>query len=173
MSKIETRTTIDNLRIDAHQRYAKDQNDLDPRFVTESSAVSPHAEIAGNSAIYSSQLEQLVQSYMGTQPWGSFHPPTGYFMQTNRFFRSRLFPQSNKSMLQHDNEKEKDGQEQDQDDENPLIELLEKTYAARASTPHPKSERDKGTLISLLQEIGRIDGLLAYITSRKLQYQKG
>ena len=180
MSKIDSRTTIDNLRIDAHQRYAKDQKDLDTRFVTDSSAVSPHAEIAGTSAIYSSQLEQLIQSYVGTMPWASFHAPGGYFVQTNRFFRSRLFPQTKKSLLQHDDKEKGGGHEQKGDDEeqDPLIDLLENAFAARASASSlqaalPQEEREKGTLLTLIQEIGRIDALLAYITARKLQYQKG
>lgn len=174
MTKIDSRTTIDNLRIDAHRRYAKDQKDLDPRFVTESSAVSTHAEIAGTSAIYSSQLEQLVQSYIGTMPWASFQAPVGFLLQPNRFFRSRLFPQTKKSLLQYDDQEKGEKEDEDDEENDPMIELLEQAYAARAVVPAlPQAERDKGTLLSLIQEIGRIDALLAYITARKLQYQKG
>ncbi len=179
MSKIQSRTTIDNLHIDAHRRYAKDQNKLDPRFGNvDAVAVSPHAEIAGTSSIYASQLDQLILSYIGTLPWASFQAPHGYLMQTNRFFRSGLFPRTKQTVQEHEEDKQgdqQDGEEKEnQEDEHPLLATLQKKYAARSSSQViPQEERDKSTLTALLQEISQIDALLAQITARKLQYQKG
>ena len=175
-NKIQPRTTIDNLHIEAHRRYAKDQHELDPRFIEEASSVQPHAEIAGTSVIYASQLEQLVESFVGSLPWASFQAPLGYLMQSNRFFRSGLFPMMKKTLQKKEEEEKKDSSdEEEENDEHPLVELFKQNYAARsAAWPLlPQIERDKDTLLSMTEEIGRIDALLSHITARKLQYQKG
>lgn len=177
MSKVQPRTTIDNLHIEAHQRYAQDQHMLDPRFMVDTSSITQHAELAGTSSIYSSQLDQLIQTYAGILPWASFHPPVGFLTQTNRFFRSRLFPRT-KQGFHHNHEEEDSGedarQEKDgeKEEENPLIHLLELAIE-RTSHASKRVERDKTLLISLLQKIDEIDALLAFINTRKLQYQKG
>lgn len=180
MSKVQAGTTIDNLNIEAHRRYAHDQAQLDPRFsTTESNAITSHAELAGTSAIYASQLEQLIQPFFGTIPWASFQAPYGFFTQTNRFFRSRLFPQTKKTLQQLQLMQEENGEENEQEEadepEFPMVSMLQKNYSARKEhTPStPQEERDINTLSSFLEKIGQIDALLAHITARKLQYQKG
>jgi hypothetical protein len=176
MSKVQARTTIDNLHIEAHRRYAKDQQELDPRFMVDASSITSHAELAGTSSIYSSQLEQLIQSYIGILSWASFQAPHGYLMQTNRFFRSRLFPQT-KKILQHacqeENDQESSQQGNDDESDHPLIDQLERSFAKRKPSASAQVERDKTILVSLLRKIGEIDALLAFISARKLQYQKG
>ena len=45
------RVTIDNLDIRSHDRYAKDQEALDRKYINESTAIAAHSEILGTSAI--------------------------------------------------------------------------------------------------------------------------
>ncbi len=177
MSKIQPRTTIDNLQLEAHQRYAQDQQILDPRFTIDPSSITPHAELAGTSSIYSSQLDDLIQSSIGIVTWGSFQPPSGFMTQTNRFFRSRLFGKAKQRLYQDDeqgnfegsSEEEKDP---DHEEQNSLVRLLERAASRHKPFMH-HIERDKKLLISLLRKIAEIDAYLTFVNTRRLQYQKG
>jgi hypothetical protein len=107
-------------------------------------------------------MSVLWHSLLSTAFW--------FFLQTNRFFRSRLFPQKQPSQQddQEGDAEEKQQDEEEQEERNPLIHLLETTSLKRSHT-----ERDKTLLVSLLHKIAEIDALLTFVNTRKLQYQKG
>ncbi len=150
-------TTIDNLDVKIHERYAQDQQIYDRSFVTEASLVSPHADIAATSAIYSSHYEALFEHYR----------------MRNRFFSYTILP-----FLPQDGERKKGEDEEtqeDQEEEDRESILLKKTLQATKAKNQDTSlfEKDKSKIVNLLQTVDHLNEILGQINSRKLQYQKG
>lgn len=169
------KVTIDKLHIKSHERYAKDQANLDLKLISESSAIPQHSEITGTSAIYSSKLEELFELQIRNIPWAIFSPPPKYTIQSRRFFSYRLLP---KISCQDDDEDESEEEKEERENSekgakslNLIKEILEaKKKEAEAAHTFAK---DKAKLLNLLESIKRLDKLLSFINSKKLQYQKG
>jgi hypothetical protein len=161
-------TTIDNLDIKIHERYAHDQKILDRTFTKETSLLSSHAEIAATSVIYASKWEELFEMGIKNIPWAAFSPPSFYHQKPNRFFSYRLLPSI---YVEDENEDEMD-EESERKKEN---ELLKKALQAKKGRNQDSSlfERDKTTIISLLKTVVHLNSLLTQVNSRKLQFQKG
>lgn len=163
-------TTIDNLDVKIHERYAQDQRVYDRSFVTDSSLVSPHADIAATSAIYASQWEALFETSVKNLSWALFTPPSMYYRMRNRFFSYSILPFID---IHRDQEKDEE-QQQDEEEakENPLV---KKALSAKKGKNQDTSlfERDKTSIIHLLETVDHLDEILGQINARKLQYQKG
>jgi hypothetical protein len=159
-------TTIDNLDIKTHERYAQDQQIYDKSFITESTLLSPHLEIAATSTIYSSKWEELFE--MGTKniPWAAFSPPA-HQRQTNRFFSYRILPTI--FVAEETDEEEEEEQKKRED------EILKKVIRAKKGKNQDPSlfERDRSSILNLLETVRSLNQMLSQINSRKLQYQKG
>ncbi len=104
-TQIRPRTTIDDFGIEEHQRYAKNQEDFEVRYITEAPSVPEHVQIAGTSTIYPSALDELLGISHCKITWALFEPPPGYSKQSNRFFTSHLFRGSSQKL---DSEVERD-----------------------------------------------------------------
>lgn len=166
-------TTIDNLDVKIHERYAQDQQIYDRSFVTEASLVSPHADIAATSAIYSSHYEALFELSIKNHSWAHFTPPSMYYRMRNRFFSYTILP-----FLPQDGERKKGEDEEtqeDQEEEDRESILLKKTLQATKAKNQDTSlfEKDKSKIVNLLQTVDHLNEILGQINSRKLQYQKG
>lgn len=168
--------TIDQISIKEHQRYAEDQKHLDLSFIKESPLVAPHPGITGTSAIYSSKWEELFEIQKKNLPWAQFMPPEEYFSQANRFFSYVIIP----SILVDDNQEE--GEKSNDEEDEEIEDMLERKFSVFMkiikAKKHPDQsntlfERDKTSILNLLDELKRLNKLLAQINSRKLQYQKG
>lgn len=77
---------INNLDLESHKSYAHNREQLDTKYITESTTINHYSEIAGTSTIFPSQLELFIGISKGNLPWGSFEPPPHYQQQANRFF---------------------------------------------------------------------------------------
>ena len=161
-------TTIDNLDIKIHERYAQDQKILDRTFTKETSLLSSHAEIAATSVIYASKWEELFETGIRNVPWAVFSPPSFYHQKPHRFFSYRLLPSiyvedENEEEMDEDSERKKEG------------ELLKKALQAKKGRNQDSSlfERDKTAIVSLLKTVVHLNELLTQVNSRKLQFQKG
>ena len=165
--------TIDNLDIKEHIRWAQDRAVLDTSIVQESQQIAPYPDILGISAIFPSQLEELFDWEKGMHPWANFTPPENLFLFSRRFFSHRLFPHI---YCQDYPEKQDDAQdnqeEKGKDKGNDLISTVLATVKG-ANQSHALFEKDKNSILSLLESIRSIDAMLAQIAARKLQYQKG
>jgi hypothetical protein len=158
-------TTIDQLDIKEHVRWAQDQLDLDTTYVKESHFVPLHSELFATSAIYASQWESLFEVQRGNTPWANFSPPKRFHLQTKRFFSYRIFP-----YLHWDEHKE--GEEKENREHLDLFERIAQAVPAKKQA-RSSVEQDRGALLQLLETIKSLNTLLSQINARKLQYQRG
>ncbi len=150
-------TTIDNLDLKTHERYAQDQKILDRTFVTDSSLLSPHAEIAATSVIYASKWEELFATGVKNLPWAAFSSPSLYRRKPNRFFSFRVLPTIDIG----------------EEEEEPTLLKKARDIKQRENQDASLFERDKGYIVSLLSCVSELNKMLGQINARKLQYQKG
>ncbi len=158
--------TIDQLDIKDHVRWAQDQEDYDISFITESHLVAPHPEILGTSVIYPSKFEELFELQKRNLPWASFSPPKNFHMFSKRFFSYRLFP--NIYWEENDEEESSEDKEHNHD-------LIQEVLRVKKKENETQTlfEKDKTTVLNLLESIQWANQLLKQINARKLQYQKG
>lgn len=168
--------TIDNLDIKEHIRWAQDRKILDATIVQESQHIAPYPDISGMSAIFSSQLEELFDLEIGMHPWANFAPPQNAFLFAKRFFSHRLFPNIHwKEQDEEESEEEEEREEEEEGQKNSSEDLIQVILSVQQFTDQSFSlfEKDKNTILSLLESIRSIDDMLAQIYGRRLQYQKG
>ena len=159
--------TIDNLDIKDHLRWAQDQEILDVGIVSESSIVAHHPEILGMSMIYTSKFDELLE-LQRNQHWACFSPPQNFQLFKKGFFSHRLFPNID---WEDSNDSPSDGNKESETEVD-LITVVQQVKALD-SQASILFEKDKDTMISLLESIQWIHQLLKLINGRKLQYQKG
>ncbi|MBS0620197.1 MAG: DUF5399 family protein [Verrucomicrobia bacterium] len=155
------KTTIAELDIEAHVRWAKDQ-DYDTKYITESHLVAPHPEILGVSSIYASKFEELFELQRRNMPWAAFAPPKNFHLFSKRFFSYRLF-YGFKPFVDEEEEGEKSA--------SSLEEILN-VQPQKHLSKHA-FEKEKTAISDLLKSIHWINHLLGFVSSRKLQFQKG
>jgi hypothetical protein len=167
--------TIDNLNIKDHVRWAKDQELLDPTYTKEVSLVSHHPEVLWNSIILTSKWEELFEWQKRNVSWANFEAPDKYHLVSKRLFSYRLFPNiywKDEDEESEDKEHQEQGEDKhEQEGTNLLKQVLD--LEKFPNQPMPLFERDKSTIVSLLESIKFLNTLLAQINARKLQYQKG
>lgn len=173
--------TFDSIDITVHNRYAKDRETLDPIFLTEPQIIAPHSEITGTSSIYSSKWAELFDIYQRNVSWAHFSPPDMYFSQSNRFFSYCLLPDLYWDMEDDDEKKEEKEappeivfsfQRKKRPTKKEII-SLSALMKKEEGTSLVYFEKDKGTIINMIDAIEKLNKLLAHVQSRKLQYQKG
>lgn len=158
--------TIDQLGIETHERYAKDQEVFDPTFIKEA---APHSQILGTSSIYSSEWEKLFACNLGSHPWAAFASPPQFFPLSRRgFFSFSLAPSLGKTL---------EVREEEENQSKKVEAFLEqKNRLLHAKLPHRAGatlEKERSTLFALFLSMENLNDLLQEINSRKLQYQKG
>ena len=104
-------TTIDNLDLKNHIRFAQDIVNLDTTYITDAQAVAKHPEHLGVSTIYASHWEALLERQKRNIHWASFAPPLKYQLANKRIFSFCLFPKA----FWEDSENAKDGEDQNQE----------------------------------------------------------
>jgi hypothetical protein len=157
--------TIDNLGVETSIRYAQDQERLDARIIKESQLVPQKTEVSVATPFVLSEFDQ-VYSLGKTVPWALFSPPPNYYNAGKALFSYLLIPSLG------DYEK----LEADLDKVEGVEDLLKK--------PHKKSnqgftrdekqdEKERKTLLALLQCLNKLNKTLALINARRNQYQRG
>jgi len=167
--------TIDKFDIKIHERYAKDQLLLDPTYLKEASLIPPHSEVTGTSAIYASKWEELFEIQIRNLPWATFSPPPLYHIHAKRLFSYRLIP-SLDLRDQEEDDAEQESQDEEQEEGQKSFankEIVEKILGASSQKITPHVEKERSTLLSLVESIRHLDKMLKHVNARKLQYQKG
>lgn len=159
--------TIDQIGIDAHRRYAVDQETLESKYITESSMVPPHLEIAGTSMIYSSKWEELFELNVSNIPWAAFYPPPNYRIQKNKFFSHAITPNILWADEDAFNEDEEQDQEKERKKQNDVLDALLEALSKN------QIKEEESVLLNLVESIKMLNSLLREANSKKLQYQKG
>jgi hypothetical protein len=93
---------IDQLGREASQRYADDQEQLDPRF-RGANAISGRTEITVSTPTFPGELEALLGLAQGHAPIASLLPPPNHEQQRGGLFLHQIAPTfgpEGKSMLQ-------------------------------------------------------------------------
>lgn len=161
--------TIDNYDIRFHERYASDQTQLDPIFITDANRVHTHSESARSPVTIFSKWTELFEVHLANHPWAMFLPPPQDHMMRNRFFYYALSPQFHWT---HDDEQ--DNEQQEKEEEQHVDGYKKKIFAKKSkSLPMAILEKDRTTLLNLIDQMHLLNGLLRDIHARKLQYQKG
>ncbi len=159
--------TIDQLDIKDHVRWAHDQEVYDISFVKDSDMVAQQPEILGTSVIYPSKFDELFELQKRNLPWATFLPPGNFHTFSKRFFSYRLFPH-----IFWEEEDEEESEQEEKDSEDGLMSGIINCKPPK-NQKESLFEKDKSTMLNLLESIKEINGLLKQINARKLQYQKG
>ncbi|VHO01999.1 DUF5399 family protein [Candidatus Rhabdochlamydia sp. T3358] len=162
--------TIDNLGIEVSTRYAEDLRELDQKLLIEARGIQEQTEIEITHPFFLTELEILLEPQK-QQTWATFTPPQGYSELRKRFFMFQLIPslgseekhetQTQKIVsLKTFSRKKRDDQQQEEESDHSDP---EKEY----------HEKEKKTLISVLQTIMHLDKEIQEINARRGQYHKG
>ena len=162
--------TIDNYNVKIHERWATDQEALDPIFVKESNLIPPHSEIAARKASISSKFDELFDTHLHRHPFASFAPPPSYQLMRNRFFTLAISPDFNWAQEMEEDDEEKQRKEEKQQAEN-YKKRIKREKAM--GMPLALFEKDQTALLNLIDSIQTLNSFLREIHGRKLQYQKG
>lgn len=167
--------TIDQLDLKDHVRWAQDQEVYDVSLIKESYLVAHHPEILGTSAIYPSKLEELFELQKKNHPWATFVPPKNFHLFSKRFFSYRLFPniyweEESENSSGKDEESETPSKE-DATNQDLIKEIIQ--LKKLENQTQLLFEKEKSTILNLLESIRWINRLLKQVNARKLQYQKG
>jgi len=161
--------TIDNYDVKTHERYAIDQKRLTPELIKDAGLVSPHFEIPDGESSISSKWEELFGTNLHIHPWARFTTPPRYALVHKRYFSYSL--SSNFDWIDADEEDE----EKQREEEEKLVENYKKKIKAKQSKRIPTAilEKDRMSLLKMIDSIQSLNGFLREIHARKLQYQKG
>lgn len=160
--------TIDQFGIEAHERYAKDQEALDSSFIK---GAAPYSEIIGTSVIYSSEWDKLFDYSLRNHPWAAFAPPREFaLLQRRRFFGFSIVP-SLDGFSQDEEKAIQEGGEEEDDEPEAFAEEKECLMSVKSS--EASIERERSTLFKLFESMENLNELLKEIHSKKLQFQKG
>lgn len=140
--------TVDNLGIDASNRYASDQKFIDRDFLQSLAQVGGLSEVSVTSPYTLSEFDQQFSTLGKNLPWARFSPPPNYQSHRKRLFTFQLVP-SVGNVERHEQELTKDEKEDPEEDEK------------------------KKKIIRLLKTLGIYDQYLRLINSRRGQYHKG
>ncbi len=161
--------TIDNLKIEDHVRWAHDQTLLDPIYTKESPLVAHHPELLWTTTLHTPKWDELFDWQKRNIPFAHFETPDRYHLVSKRLFSYRLFP----NIYWEEDEEEDEGNQEEEEMNGP--DLLKEVIAFEKNSNQPTAlfEKEKSSIINLLEEIKELNTLLGQINARKLQYQKG
>ena len=167
--------TIDNLGPDASNRWARDQQHLDPSLIKEAPFVSKQSTTDITSPCLHSQCNVLLQSNQQSTPWASLRPPSGYHLQNKRLFTHQSIPSlGSDEFLGTQIQKIKDKTETDQESRKKRRKVKgQERYRWEEEREEKEELLEAKTLISFLERIQLLDSLITEINARRNQYQKG
>lgn len=143
--------TVDNLGIDASNRYASDQKFIDRDFLQSLTQVGGLSEVSVTSPYTLSEFDQQFSTLGKNLPWARFSPPPNYQSHRKKLFTFQLAP-SVGNVQRHEQELTKDDEDQGE---------------------HKEEEKKRKKVLHLLKTLGIYDQYLRSINSRRGQYHKG
>ncbi len=152
--------TIDNMGIETSSRYARDKAALDPNLIEESKFIPQKTEVSVVRPYLPTEFDEYLSPDKLTL-WASFSPPPEYSGTGKLLFSYQLIP----SLGGYEK------QEADSDKLDALEDSLNKGF--KEGRQNQEEEKERKTLVHLLQTIGKLDKTLSMINARRNQYQKG
>jgi hypothetical protein len=156
--------TIDNLGIETSSRYARDKAQLDTKLIEDSRFIPLKTEVSVVKPYLPTEFEEYLRTGTLTL-WAAFEPPPEYLSHGKPLFSYQLIP----SLGGYEK------QEADSDKLEALEDTLNKSFkeGKRDNQEQQEDDRERKTLLALLQVIGKLDRTLGLINSRRNQYQRG
>lgn len=156
--------TIDNLGIETSSRYARDKAQLDTKLIEESRFIPQKTEVSVVKPYLPTEFEEYLMPGKLTL-WAAFEPPPEYFGIGKSLFSYQIIP----SLGGYEK------QEADTDKLEALEDTINKQFkeGKRDQQEGQQEEKERKTLLGLLQMIGKLDRTLTLINSRRNQYQRG
>lgn len=152
--------TIDNMGIDTSSRYARDRASTDTKLIDDSKFIPIKTEVSVLKPYLPTEFEQYQALHEQTL-WASFAPPPDYLAYAKPLFSYQLIP----SLGGYEK------QEADTDKLEALEDTLNKPF--KEGSQNQEEEKERKTLMHLLQTIGKLDRTLNMINARRNQYQRG
>lgn len=157
--------TIDQIGIEVHDRYAKDQEKLkkiDSFFIKDA---APHFETTGTSSIFTSEWEKLFSFFSDrNHTWAQFADAPNFSLPGRRsFFSFALVPSL-------------EGFSQEEESGERVYFAEERERLSSVKIPHhalAHLERERSQLFNLLDKIGEFNELLQQIHSNRIGTQRG
>lgn len=150
--------TIDNLGIDASDRFAGDRAAFDETIIREA-GVGRQAQIDVSEPAYVSEFDLLL-GIGGGAPWATTAPPAGYEEQKNRLFAEQIVPRFGSP-----------------DKQDALLEKVkEMEIGGKSPTWDPKQENlnfEKQTLVTLLTKMKALNKDAIEIYEGRNLYHRG
>lgn len=156
--------TIDNMGIETSSRYARDKTALDSKLIEDARFIPLKTEVSVVRPYISTEFEMYLAPDKLTL-WASFSPPPEYLSYGKPLFSYQLIPSL--------------GGYEKQEDDTDKLEAMEDTInksfreGKQDGQEHHEEERERKTILTLLQVIGKLDRTLTLINSRRNQYQRG
>lgn len=162
--------TIADYDLSVHARYAKDIANLERQYIEGAEQIPAHIEVIRTKEAISSKWDDLFKTSANITPFANFSPPPLWEKTRNRFFSHVL---SNK--FDWADEQEEEEQEEQNKKEKNFIRAMKELIREKESalTPFALFERDRESILALLDSIELLNGYLRHIMARRLQYQKG
>lgn len=164
--------TIDNYDVTVHERWAKDQEALDPLFVRESGEIPHHLDVATLEKSLLSKWEELFQISQSRHTFAHFVPPPRYALMRNRFFSRAIAPRFDWAE-EDDSSDEGEREESQQKKESELYSQAIQKVRNQAALPPAFFERERSHLLNLVEVIRHLNTFIQEIHAAKLRYQKG
>lgn len=170
--------TVDNLGFESSNRYARDQETIDPKMISDSRTVPLQTEVTTTQPSFQSKIEELLSFNKRNTPWAKFAPPQNYHSNQKSLFTFQLIPSMGSFEKQEANldkissmKKEEREEEKEEKEEG---ENKEKRKRATAKTLELQEEEKEIKIVTeLLKKIGLLDKFIATINSKRGQYHKG
>jgi len=150
--------------IETSSRYARDKAQLDTKFIEDSRYIPLKTEVSVVKPYLPTDFEEYLLPGTLTL-WASFEPPPEYLAYAKPLFSYQLIP----SLGGYEK------QEADSDKLEALEDTLNKSFkeGKRDNQEQQEDEKERKTILNLLQVIGKLDRTLGIINARRNQYQRG
>lgn len=150
--------TIDNMGIETSSRYARDKAQLDTKMIEDSRFIPLKTEVSVVKPYLPTEFEEYLSPGKLTL-WASFSPPPDYLGYGKPLFSYQLIPSL--------------GGYEKQEADTDKLEALEDALSKEKGSEQQEEERERKTLLGLMQMINKLDRTLVLINSRRNQYQRG
>ena len=159
-------TTIDDLGLDIHERYALDQATVDRTFTTTPSVIFPNAEGGGLNSIFISKQELLFEAHIKNASWALFSPPPVAQMPRHLFAIYLLAPNVPMQDIEWFKERPK------RDSLRALLKKRRKTGTGEINLSDIEFPEET-TILDMMDSLFHLEKLQNIIGTKRQQYRRG
>ncbi|NDD58759.1 MAG: hypothetical protein EBZ47_05860 [Chlamydiae bacterium] len=174
---MQSRKTIDNLGPEVSLIYAEGQKNLDPKITKEAKGIVSQAQIDVTQPCYPSEFEMLFELGKRNLPWAEFEAPSKFNEQKKRVFTHQLIPslgsEDKKENLTQKIVARLQSYESKRQQDYAKNEPIDPKKIFQQQQLSKELEKQKNSLIKLLDCILNLDKDINIVNGKRSQYQKG